>query len=161
MDAWLAIASKRDVRDYAPTPIPPEVELRILDAGRVSGSSRNTQQWSFVVVRDAQQELAAAVYASANVATAQLVIAIVGDAGGFDVGRASQNMMLAAWNEGVGSCPNGIADPAAADRICGGPVKMILSFGYPARPRDVESRSAGEWSARAKREPLDALVRRV
>jgi nitroreductase len=161
VDAWLAIASKRDVRNYASTPIPAEVETRILDAGRVSGSSRNTQQWSFVVVRDRQQEIADAVYAPQNVATAQLVIAITGDAADFDVGRCATNMQLAAWNEGVGSCPNGIADPDAAERICGGPVKMILSFGYPAKPRDVEARTADEWSARAKRAPLDELVRRA
>ena len=161
VETWLAIASKRDVRDYAPTPIPPDVERRILDAGRLSGSSRNTQRWEFVVVEAAQQELADAVYAPRNVATAALVIALVGDAGGFDVGRASQNMMLAAWNDGVVSCPNGIRDPEAAARICGGEVKMILSFGYPAKPRDVDSRSPEEWSARARRAPLDELVRRA
>ena len=161
METWLAIASKRDLREYADTPIPPDVERRILDAGRVSGSSRNTQKWEFVVVEQAKQELSSAVYAPDNVATAALVIAIVGDAAGFDVGRASQNMMLAAWNDGVGSCPNGIADPDAAARICGGEVKMILSFGYPARARDVGARTADEWSARARREPFDELVRRV
>jgi nitroreductase len=161
VETWLAIASKRDVRDYAPTPIPPEVERRILDAGRLSGSSRNTQRWEFVVVEAVQQELAAAVYAPHNVATAALVIAIVGEAGGFDVGRASQNMMLAAWNDGVASCPNGIRDSETAARICGGEVKMILSFGYPAKPRDVGARSAEEWSARARRAPLDDLVRRA
>jgi nitroreductase len=161
VETWLAIASKRDVRDYAPTPIPPEVERRILDAGRLSGSSRNTQRWEFVVVAAAQQELAGAVYAPHNVATAALVIALVGDAGGFDVGRASQNMMLAAWNDGVVSCPNGIRDTEAAARICGGEVKMILSFGYPAKPRDLGAHSADEWSARAKRAPFDELVRRV
>jgi nitroreductase len=96
VETWLAIASKRDLRDYADTPIPPDVETRILDAGRVSGSSRNTQKWEFVVIADAQQELSKAVYAPENVATAALVIALVGDAAGFDVGRASQNMMLAA-----------------------------------------------------------------
>ena len=161
MDTWLAIASRREVRDYAPTPIPAEIETRILDAGRVTGSSRNTQKWEFVVVKDAQQELAATVYAPHNVATATLVIAIVGDAFPFDVGRAAQNMLLAAWNDGVGACPNGIADADAAAAICGGPVKMILSFGYPAKPRDIEARTADEWSARAKRAPLDELVRRV
>ena len=160
VETWLAIASKRDVRDYAPTPIPPDVERRILDAGRLSGSSRNTQRWEFVVVETAKQELAAAVYAPHNVATATLVVAIVGDAGGFDVGRASQNMMLAAWNDGVGSCPNGIKDPEAAARICGGVVKTILSFGYPAKPRDPQSRSAEEWSAQANRKPLAELIRR-
>jgi nitroreductase len=161
VDVWLAIASKRDVRDYAPTPIPPEVETRILDAGRVSGSSRNTQLWNFVVVADKQQELAATVYAPENVATAKLVIAITGEAFPFDVGRAATNMQLAAWELGVGSCPNGIADADAAERICGGPVKMILSFGYPTTPRDVDAHTADEWSARAKRRPLDDLVKRV
>jgi hypothetical protein len=38
---------------------------------------------------------------------------------------------------------------------------MILSFGYPAKPRDVDAHAADEWSARAKRAPLDELVRRV
>jgi nitroreductase len=161
VETWLAIASKRDLRAYAETPIPPEVERRILDAGRISGSSRNSQRWEFVVVERARQELAGAVYAPHNVATAALVVAIVGDAGGFDVGRASQNMMLAAWDQGVASCPNGIRDPEAAAGICGGEVKMIISFGYPATPRDVSARSADEWSARAKRAPLDELVRRA
>jgi nitroreductase len=161
MDGWLAIASKRDTRNYADAPVPPEVEHRILDAGRLSGSSRNTQKWEFVVVEQAKDELAGAVYAPDNVRGARLVVALVGDAAGFDVGRASQNMMLAAWNDGVASCPNGIRDPEAAARICGGDVKMIISFGYPARPRDVAARSADEWSSRAKRAPLDELVRRV
>jgi len=161
VDAYLAIASKRDERAYAETPVPPDVERRILDAGRLSGSSRNTQLWEFVVVAATQQQLADAVYAPENVRTAALVVAVVGDAGGLDVGRCMQNMMLAAWNDGVVSCPNGIRDPDAAARICGGPVKAIVSFGYPARPHDPQSRAAEEWSARANRKPLDELVRRA
>jgi len=161
VETWLAIASKRDVRDYAETPIPPDVEHRILDAGRVSGSSQNTQRWEFAVVESMRQELSECVYAPRNVATAQLVVAIVGDAAGFDVGRASQNMMLAAWDAGVASCPNGIKDADGAARVCGGDVKMVLSFGYPAKPRDVSAHTADDWSARAKRTPFDELVRRV
>jgi nitroreductase len=161
MDAFLAIASKRDGRDYADTPLPDDVVTRILDAGRLSGSSRNTQKWEFVLVDSAKADLAAAVFASENVSTATLVVAIVGEAGGFDVGRCAQNMMLAAWNDGVVSCPNGIRDPDAAASICGGEVKMILSFGYPARPRDPNARSVEEWSAGANRRALDELVRRV
>jgi nitroreductase len=161
VDTRLAIASKRDVRQYADTPVPDDVVTRILDAGRVSGSSRNTQRWEFVVVANARDALADAVYAPQNVRGAQLVVAIVGEAGSMDVGRCAQNMMLAAWNEGVVSCPNGIKDPEVAAHICGGEVKTILSFGYPANPRDPESRSADEWSAKANRTPLDELVRRV
>ena len=161
MDAYLAIASKRDERAYAATPVPPDVERRILDAGRLSGSSRNTQLWEFVVVAAAQQQLADAVFAPENVRTAALVVAIVGEAGGLDVGRCMQNMMLAAWNDGVVSCPNGIKDPEAAAQICGGPVQAILSLGYPARPHDPEARGAEEWSERANRKSLDELVRRA
>jgi nitroreductase len=161
VDTYLTIASKRDERAYADTQLADEVVTRILDAGRLSGSSQNKQRWEFVVVADARQQLAEAVYAPDNVRTAAVVVAIVGEAGAFDVGRCSQNMMLAAWDQGVVSCPNGIRDPDAAAAICGGEVRMILSFGYPAKPRDPKARSAEEWSARANRRPLDELVRRV
>jgi nitroreductase len=159
VDARLAIASKRDVRAYADATIPADVEWRILDAGRLSGSARNRQLWEFVVVETARAELAAAVYAPENVLGAKLVVAIVGAAGGMDTGRCAQNMMLAAWNDGVASCPNGIKDPEVAADICGGDVKAVLSFGYPAKPR--APRTADEWSAAADRKPLDELVRRV
>ena len=162
MDTYLAIASKRDERAYADTPVPAEVERRILDCARLTGSSRNTQQWEFVVVSgDARQRLADAVYAPENVRTAALVVAIVGEARPFDVGRCVQNMMVGAWNDGVVSCPNGIRQPERAAEICGGDVKAIVSLGYPVRPRNPERRGADEWAARANRKPLDELIRRV
>jgi nitroreductase len=157
VETLLAIASKRDERRYADRPVSEEHVLRILDAGRLSGSSRNTQNWQFVVVSDTAA-LAEVVYAPENVQTAGLVVAIVGDAFPFDVGRCAQNMMLAAWDLGVVSCPNGISDAERAAELVGAAVKMILSFGYPVRELDVEARSADEWSAAAKRKPLDDLV---
>ena len=160
MDTYLAIASKRDVREYAETPIPDDVVHRILDAGRLAGSSRNRQERELVLVSD-REALAAAVFAPENVRGAALVVAIAGSAGGFDMGRAAQNMMLAAWNDGVASCPNGQRDPASVERLVGAPVGAILTFGYPAKPRDPESRSAGEWSAGANRKPFEEVVRRV
>ncbi len=159
MDVYLAIASKRDERRYADRPIPDDVLDRILDAGRLSGSAVNRQPWEFVVVADAQA-LAEVVYAPDNVRTAALVIVILGK-GGFDTGRAAQNMMLAAWDEGVVSCPNGIAKAEEAEQLLGAAPAMILSFGYPAKPRDPSARSAEEWSQRAKRKPLDEVVRRA
>jgi nitroreductase len=162
VDPYLAIASKRDQRLYADAPISADVRRRMLDAGRLSGSSKNRQRWEFVVVPGAARErLAEAVYAPENVLTAALVVAIVGEASSFDAGRCAQNMMLAAWGDGVVSCPNGVRDPDAAAAICGGEVRAILSFGHPLRPRDVAGRSAEEWSARANRKPLDELVREV
>lgn len=161
MDAYLAIASKRDQRDYADTPIPEDVVRRILDAGRLSGSSQNSQKWEFVIVEAVKKQLAETVYAPTNVLGAALVIAICGEVRPLDVGRCAQNMMLSAWGDGVTSCPNGLRDPEAAAELCGAEVKLVLTFGYPARPRSPESRRAEEWSARANRRPLEELVRRV
>jgi nitroreductase len=157
VDTYLAIASKRDERRYADRPVADEIVTRILDAGRLSGSSQNKQLWRFIVVSDTDA-LADAVWVPENVRTAGLVVAVVGEAGMFDVGRCAQNMMLAAWDAGVVSCPNGTRDADLAASIVGGEVKMILSFGYPLRELHVEDRSAEEWSARANRKPLDDLV---
>ena len=159
MDAYTAIVSKRDERRYADRPIPDDVVTRILDAGRVAGSSQNRQDWEFVVVSD-RETFAELVYLPDNVRTAALVVAIVCPRA-FDAGRAAQNMMLAAWGDGVVSCPNGIRDGEAAERIVGGAPVIALSFGYPAKPRDPDSRTAEEWSGRANRKPLDEVVRRV
>src|SRR4051812_18299700 len=169
MDAFLAVASKREVRRYADRPIPEDVQRRILDAGRVAGSSKNRQPWRFVVLadREAVERAAEAVWAADNVLGAALVIGLVVRGKGpvsFDAGRAAQNMMLAAWNDGVGSCPNGMADAAAMGEALGltddDHFAVVLSFGYPAGGIDPESRSPEDWIARADRKPLDEVVER-
>ena len=168
MDAWLAIASRREVRDYADRPLPADIRRRILDAGRLAGSARNRQPWRFVVVEDddRQKRLADAVYAPGNVRGARFVVALVVAGKGpvsFDAGRAAQNMVLAAWACGVGSCPNGLRDPEAGNEALGVAEDerpaIVLTFGYPARPRDPEGRSPEEWSRGARRKPLSELVR--
>lgn len=165
MDTWLAVASRREVRAYARRDLPEDVVRRILDAGRLAGSAQNRQPWRFCLVEDAdaRARLAEAVYEPGNVRGARLVVAILGRAG-FDTGRAAQNMMLVAWNEGVGSCPNGLADPDAAKAALGlgaeGEIATVLTFGYPAKERDPLRRTPEEWSALANRKPLDELVER-
>jgi nitroreductase len=160
VDVFQAIASRRETRSYTDTPIPDDVRRRILDAGRLSGSAGNSQKWEFVVLSD-KDAVSRFVYAPGNVLGAQLVVAIAGDAGGFDMGRAAQNMMLTAWNEGVGSVPNGISDREAAEAHVGKPVGIVLSFGYPAKARDPQSKTAEEWSKSAKRKPFDEVVREL
>jgi nitroreductase len=105
------------------------------------------------------------VFEPQNVLGARFTVAIVVSGKGplaFDAGRAAQNMMLAAWNEGVGSSPNGMPDPDATAELLGvregeRPV-IILTFGYPARPRDPEDGSLEEWLAKAQRKSLEELV---
>jgi nitroreductase len=168
MDAYLAIVSRREVRDYVAKPLPAEVERAILDAGRLAGSAKNRQPWEFVVVRaDAAVEIVAdSVYEANNVRRAAFVVAIVtGRKAGIDAGRAAQNMLLAAHALGVGSCPNGVADPVGVARALGvgaeEQVTLVLSFGYPARERDPRRRGPAEWVERANRRPYDEVVREV
>ena len=166
MDTWLAIASRREVREYAARAIPADVVERILDAGRLAGSARNRQPWRFLLIEDedVRERLAATVYEPANVRCAQIVVAILGR-GSLDTGRCAQNMLLAAWNEGVGGCPNGFGDPEGGRRALGldpdQEIATVLTFGYPARERDPLHRTPEEWSARANRKPLDELVERI
>lgn len=170
MDTYLAIASRREVREYADRPIPEDVVRRVLEAGRVAGSSTNKQPWIFLVVEDRGriEQLAQIAYTPQNILSAKLVVAIAVRGRGpaiFDAGRATQNMLLAAWNDGVGSCPNGMKEPSKAAEVLElaedeTPV-VVLTFGYPARPRDPELRTAEEWIARANRKPADEVVRRL
>jgi nitroreductase len=169
IDTFLAIASRREGRSYAQRPLKDDVRTRILDAGRLAGNSQNRQQWRFYVVdeRALLEQVAEHVYAPSNLLGAAFVVAITMHGKGptsFDAGRAAQNMLLAAWNDGVVGTPNGIKD---ADRVAellqvveeGERPAIILSFGYPDPPRDPERRTAREWVARANRKPLDELVR--
>jgi nitroreductase len=169
MDTYLAVASKRDWRSYADRPVPEDVVARILDAGRLAGSGSNKQPWTFVVVAEPErkQRLAETVYAAGNVRDAALAIAIAtpGGGGALDVGRAIQNMMLVAWNDGVVSCPNGMPDRGQTAQLLGleGDLEpaIVLTFGYPRRPLDPESKSAEEWSRESNRKPLDQVLKRV
>src|SRR5215207_6505770 len=167
MDTFLAIASKRDQREYADREIPEEVVRRILEAGRIAGSANNRQPWRFIALEsaEAREQVAATVYTPPNILGSKLAVAIVVQGNrGFDAGRAAQNMMLAAWNDGVTSCPNGLPDADATSAALGlgdgERVINVLSFGYPADGRTGEDRPAEAWLARARRKPLDELVER-
>ena len=125
----------------------------------------NRQRWRFLVAerRDLLDALAACVYEPSNLLGAPLAVALVGR--GFDLGRAAQNMMLAAWNDGVTSSPNGLDDGERARELLGlapdAELAYVLSFGDPASGRTAESRTADEWSASAERKPLAEVVERL
>ena len=139
MDANTCIRTKRDSREYKDEPISEETLQRILQAGRMAGSSKNTQPWHFIVLRDdaRKAELAKCGDFAKHVPAAPLVIAVVLSPGGgaFDAGRAAQNMMLAAWAEGITSCPVAMHHAGCASDVLGLPedyrTAIVISFGYP------------------------------
>lgn len=158
MDANTCIRTKRDSREYTDQPISEETLRRILQAGRMAGSSKNTQPWAFVVLRDEARraELAACGNFAKHVPPAPLAIAIVITPGGgdFDAGRTGQNMMLAAWAEGIASCPVAMHDKECAADVLGVPeghrVSIVMSFGYPVSKESLHRGIA--------RTPLSDLV---
>lgn len=146
MDTYLAIVGKREVRTYLNKPVPEAILTQILEAGRASGSSRNRQPWKFVVItgRPRLAQLSTLVSRPTNLSgcAAAIVVALTNPRSAFDGGRTAQNMMLAAWALGVGTCPNTPTDEAGVKRLLGLPeetaIATILSLGYPApgeRPR--------------------------
>jgi nitroreductase len=149
---WTAVAAKRAVRRFAERPLPDEVVERILDAGRHSGSSKNTQRWTFIVCRDRDhlRELAKVGHWAGHLAGAAVAVALVTPdprtveaplSVMWDLGQAAQNMMLVAWEMGVGSVPATVYDQAMVSRLLDLPddqhCEFLLSLGYPADPTDL------------------------
>lgn len=138
-----AIRLKRAVRSFKDTPLPREVILAILNAGRRSQSSKNTQGWRFIAIQDRAtlSALSKCGEWAGHLAGAALGIAILTPEPAekfqtmFDAGQASAYMQLAAWELGVGSVPASIYEPEKAREILGFPaewhLRIALSFGYP------------------------------
>jgi nitroreductase len=143
MNVSEAIRLKRAVRKFQDKPLPDDVVHVILNAGRRSQSSKNTQTWQFIAVRDKAilKALSETGTYAGHLAGAALGVAILTpDPDGkfqimFDAGQSAAFMQLAAWELGVGSVPASIYEPEKARGILGFPaewhLRITLSFGYP------------------------------
>jgi nitroreductase len=137
------LRSMRAVRRFSPEPISDQVLQAILEAGRWTGSSKNTQPWHLIVIRERRtlETLAACGPFAGHLAGAQAAIALVMENGRqqLDEGRLAQNLMLAAWAHGVGSCIGSLYPDdntrramAALDVPADRWLHTALSLGYPA-----------------------------
>jgi nitroreductase len=168
MDVAQAINSIRVVRRFAELPLQDGHLEQILNAGRRAGSSKNEQLWSFIVVRDRDRlsDLARVGPYATHLAAAAAAIALVTpdptrDRHGlslmWDLGRASQNMVLTAWELGIGSAPATVFEDALTSRLLKLPAdqhcEFLLSFGYPADPAVMTAPNR-----RGGRKPLDRVV---
>lgn len=170
MDVWIAIRTKRMVRDFQDRPLDAGHLERIVDAGRHAGSSKNQQRWDFIVVEDRAtlERLASVGPYAGHIAGAAAAIALVTPdphapnaslSITWDAGLAAENMLLAAWELGIGSCPATVYEQDRAreildypaDRFCG----YILSFGYPKDADDLT-----RPPKHGGRRPLDEVVHR-
>lgn len=157
MDVFKAISDRRSIRKYRAKDVEENKLERILEAGRLSPSAANRQEWKFVVVRDAaiKQQLVAAARGAISVAEAPVVIVgCAADASAVmpcgqyaytvDLSIAFAYMILEAQELGLGTCWLGAFDEGAVKKALDIPeevrVVAMTPLGYPAespsqRPR--------------------------
>jgi nitroreductase len=153
-DLYDTVLKLRAIRDYQDRPLTEEDLESILEAARWTGSSKNRQDWSFIVVTgDRLQGLAEHGDFTDPVRASAATIVLVKEEGGnmFDIGRAAQNIMLAAKAIGVASCPITLHRSAQARQFLGAPegteTRYAVALGYPgaaAKPRRFGGRKPAE-----------------
>jgi nitroreductase len=165
--AYKHIRSLRVVRAYSPDPIPDAVLDEILTAARWTGSSKNVQGWEFVVVTGDQLPVLAAAGdftdpVRNSAATIGLVQTPLGNP--FDIGRAAQNIMLAAAALGIGSCAITFHHTATAREVLhlpdGYECRWGVSLGYPFDDGERRMRQVRKTGGMGGRKPLSELVHR-
>lgn len=150
MEFYNVIKTRRSVRRFLKKTVPDDVLKRVLEAARIAPSGNNRQPWRFVIVKDEQRKkrIARACYEQDFVAQAPVVIVCCSikctsgyepwkdEAGRRDTVIATDHMILAARNEGLGTCWVGAFYEKPIKKIINAPadvnVVMVVPIGYPA-----------------------------
>ena len=151
MEFCEVIRRRKSIRKYKPDPIPDDVLNRILDAGRMAPSAKNYQPWHFIVVREPEMKKKVAEACRNQFFMAEAGAIICGCAfekvawshmGNYmpswthDLTIALDHMILAATNEGLGTCWIGAFHEKMVKEVLGIPegvrVVALTPVGYPA-----------------------------
>lgn len=149
METLQAIHSRRSVRAFTDQPIPEDLLREVLHAAAGAPSGGNVQPWGFVVLRDPHRLKALRSLAPGIIGLPAAVVAICLDVeraerlGGalgprlawIDIGLATQNLLLAAHDLGLGACPVGSFHRAAVALFLDLPASvqpvLLIALGYP------------------------------
>ena len=153
------VLSRRSIRRYEQKEIPKDVLDKILDAGRQAPSAANKQPWHFIVVSDLEikKKLSKGMF-NRFIKNAPFTIVgcahkdlIAGKWSIVSTTIALQNMVVAAWAMGVGSCWIGDFNEGKVKKLLSIPenwnIVALVSFGYPA-----------EKPQPRKRKPVEEIV---
>jgi nitroreductase len=166
MDFYDVVKKRRSIRKYKSDPIPDKILERIIEAGRIAPSAKNIQPWRFVIVKDpaTKKKVAEASRNQHWIADADVILVgcilediAWGRMGGYmssgpvDLAIAMDHMILAAANEGLGTCWIGAFVEQDVKKILGIPDKVkvmaLTPLGSPAE--DPQDRG---------RKPIDEIV---
>lgn len=151
MDVQEAIRNRIAVRQFKPDIIPDDLLLKTLEAARWAPSPFNLQPWEFIIIKNKETLKSISSFArySGYLEKAPMAIAVIvphiggkfewiesiGEPG-FAAAMAVQNIMLAAWENGLGTCWVSI-DREKVREILNVPgnyfVLTILPIGYPEK----------------------------
>jgi len=147
MDVFEAIKGRRSIRQFTDEPIGKDALEKLLDAARWAPTASNQQRWRFVVVTSpAVKELIKKFAPGIFVMPAAFIVICAGKEAGAnpwdevtylaDCAIAAQNIMLAAYEMGIGSCPALSYAKVAVQEILNLPEDveplLIVTLGYPA-----------------------------
>jgi nitroreductase len=150
------VLSRRSIRCYKEKDIPIEILDKILEAGRQAPSAGNRQPWHFIVLKDyeTKKKLSKGLW---NKFVKDTPVTIVGCASVkgimkkwsiVDTTIALQNMVVAAWAMGVGSCWIGDFKEEQVKRLLdipnGWKVVSLLTLGYPDEQPDQRKKKTIE-----------------
>jgi nitroreductase len=134
------ILSLRSIRTFEDRALDDADLDAILEAARWTGSAKNSQNWSFIVVADPEQKdrLCEAGDFMTPVRNAPVAICLIQEPDGyeFDTGRLAQNIMLAADAIGLATCPVTLHREEVAAEVLGLPetvrCRYAIAIGYPS-----------------------------
>jgi nitroreductase len=149
MDFYDVVKTRRSVRSYSSEPVGEEVIKRVLESARTAPSANNVQPWRYIVIKNKERINRIASLASGQmfIAGAPVVIALCGekylDRGSWisdnmyliDTTISMDHLILAARNEGLGTCWIGAFDRKGVEKFLNLPKGihpiMLTPLGYP------------------------------
>jgi len=149
------ILGRRSIRRYEQKEIPKDVLNQILEAGRQAPSAANRQPWHFIVITDYEikKELSKGLV-NRHITNSAFTVVGCAYTGLWNIGTrkwsivgtsiALENMVIAAWAMGVGSCWIGDFRENKVKQLLNIPDKWkvvaLVSFGYPAERPEAKRR---------------------
>jgi len=161
VDVFEAIRGRRSIRAFESREVPEELVERLIEAARWAPSAGNIQPWEFIIVRkqEIKRKLAEAALYQSFIEEAPVVIVVCVDearsAQGYgirgktlyciqDTAAAIQNIHLAAYSMGLGTCWVGAFREDEARKVLKTPAGIrpvaIIPVGYPAETPSPRSR---------------------
>jgi nitroreductase len=166
VDILNLLKSRRSVRLYQDKPVPQELLLQILEAGRWAPTGANLQPWHFIVITDSETRKRVGEVArfffikSSHVGKAPVVLVLgfdtrKGKYGRYDVTLAGGNMLTMAAHLGLGTCWIGAFDEPRVKEILEIPENIevigLIALGYPGEnaepPPRVELEKIVHWES--------------